>query len=126
MVRLAVAVDAANVPARGVLVAELAPPVYPVTVTVTVVPSGILEAASVTVIGLAAAAGNTMSGLEKEPVGEAGTVKGKAYRPALAGLVERLVICRCARLTGLLDLIGGASAVVFDYLLDFNAEFGCF
>jgi len=43
MVRLAVAVDAARVPASGVLVAELAAPSNGLAVTVTVVPSGMFE-----------------------------------------------------------------------------------
>jgi hypothetical protein len=60
------------VPARGPLTAELVPPVSGVTFTVTVVPSGMFEAVSETVIGLGVPAGTTMSGTEKEPVGEAG------------------------------------------------------
>lgn len=42
------------------------------TVTVTVVPRGIFEAASVMVIGLAVSAGSVISGVAKEPVGDVG------------------------------------------------------
>ena len=72
MVRLAVAVEAANVPPSGVLTAELPPPVSGVTFTLTVVPSGTFEAASETVVGLGVPTGTAMSGVAKEPVGEAG------------------------------------------------------
>src|SRR5574337_1751193 len=72
MVRLAVAVEASGVPARAVLVTELAAPSRGFTVTVTVVPSGTFDAASVTVVGLAVPAGSMISGFENEPVGDAG------------------------------------------------------
>jgi hypothetical protein len=71
-VRLADAVEAANVPARAVLVAELAAPSNGFTVTVTVVPSGMFEAASPIVMGFVVPDGSMISGVEKEPVGEAG------------------------------------------------------
>jgi hypothetical protein len=72
MVTLADAVEAAGVPASGLLTAELLPPVIPETVTLTVVPSGIFVAASATVIGLGVPKGITISGIEKDPVGAAG------------------------------------------------------
>jgi len=72
MVTLAVAVEAANVPARALLTAELAAPFCGFAVTVTVVPSGMFAAARPIVIGLAVPAGSVMSGVVREPVGVAG------------------------------------------------------
>ncbi len=87
MVTLAVAVDAARVPARGVLVAELAAPSNGLAVTATIVPSGMFEAARAMVIGLVVLAGIMMSGFTKEPVGEAGAANTADQRRAARGAV---------------------------------------
>ena len=72
IVTLAVAVEAAKVPARALLTAELAAPFCGFAVTVTVVPSGMFPAAKPTLIGFAVPAGSVMSGAANDPVGEAG------------------------------------------------------
>ena len=69
IVRLTDAVDAASVPVSDAE-AELVGPTRPTAVTVTGVPGGTLDAATATVTGFVVLAGNVMSGLEKEALGE--------------------------------------------------------
>jgi hypothetical protein len=72
MFTLAEAVEAARVPASGLLTVELVPPFIGVTFTLTMVPSGTFAAAIVTVMGFRVPKGTTTSGNEYEPVGAAG------------------------------------------------------
>src|SRR5713226_403581 len=81
IVTLADATAAASVPLSAVLAVELAAPFRPLTVTVIVVPNGMLEAASVTVTGLVVVPGRTTSGLANDAVGAAG-----AATPATAAI----------------------------------------
>ncbi len=92
MVTLAVAVDAARVPARAVLVAELAAPFNGFTVTVTAVPKGMLDAPRPIVIGLGVLAGIMMSGFTKEPVGEGGAAN-VAFSRALRRVGCKAMLC---------------------------------
>src|SRR5947209_14443953 len=67
------AVDEERLPASATL-AELAAPTAPFTVTVTVVPTGMLAPAMVTATGPVVPAGSVMSGVVSEPSGLAGAL----------------------------------------------------
>src|SRR3990170_2541167 len=73
---LAEAVEEARLPA-SVAAPELALPIWPFVVTVTVVPTGMLAPVMVTATGLVVPAGSVMSGVPNEPRGVAG-----AFTPA--------------------------------------------
>lgn len=71
IVRFAEAVDEVDVP-ESVAVADVVPPARPEEVTVTRVPGGMFDAATATFTGLVVLLGRVISGVEYEPVGEAG------------------------------------------------------
>src|SRR5258707_2667519 len=79
---LADAVDEAELPAR-VAVAELGAPANPDAVIVTTVPGGTLVAVTWIVTGFVVLAGNVISGVVKEPIGEAG-----GTTPATEGMLS--------------------------------------
>jgi hypothetical protein len=70
---LAVAVDAAFVPLKAVLLTQSSEPFLGVAVTFTVVPTGMLVAVSVAVTGFAVDAGRVMSGEVNNPPAADGT-----------------------------------------------------
>src|SRR3989442_3494610 len=71
IVRFAEAVDEVDVP-ESVAVADVVPPARPEEVTVITVPGGMFDAATATFTGLVVLLGRVISGVEYEPVGEAG------------------------------------------------------
>src|SRR3989442_13394016 len=86
IVRFAEAVDEVDVP-ESVAVADVVPPARPEEVTVITVPGGMFDAATATFTGLVVLLGRVISGVEYEPVGEAG-----AAVPAIEGILRLGVV----------------------------------
>src|SRR5438132_1373950 len=91
IVTLAEAVDEERLPA-SVALAELAAPTSPFTVTVTVVPTGMLAPAMVTATGLVVPAGSVMSGDANEPPGAAGAATPAICVIANVGVLVRVTV----------------------------------
>jgi hypothetical protein len=83
----AVAVELAKVPLRPVLLTDEALPCFGPYATFTIVPSGMLEAARLTLNGFVVPGENVMSGDSSEPPGVAG-----AATP-LTAVMERVGAC---------------------------------